>query len=154
MRIRFRFRYGQDFDVDQTEALTKLVGTPIEVDDDGKVKSYPIYGADLPKLLSIVLPSTIELEGLDSNSLLDVSDSLQALGRKIDAIGPVMNERVNVSVPGFALMEIRELAVWPDACTDHLQDALNEGWHILAICPQPDQRRPDYILGRSRKDDK
>ena len=25
---------------------------------------------------------------------------------------------------------------------------ISEGWRILAICPQPNQRRPDYIMGR------
>ena len=27
---------------------------------------------------------------------------------------------------------------------------LDDGWRILAICPPNSQRRPDYILGRSR----
>lgn len=39
-----------------------------------------------------------------------------------------------------------------DACTDQLQGALNSGWRIISACPQPDQRRPDYILGRFNPD--
>ena len=35
-----------------------------------------------------------------------------------------------------------------DVCTDVLQQELNNGWRIIAICVQADQRRPDYILGR------
>jgi len=40
-------------------------------------------------------------------------------------------------------VQIRE-----DYCTERLQDDLDSGWKILAICVQPDGRRPDYILGR------
>jgi hypothetical protein len=35
-----------------------------------------------------------------------------------------------------------------DACSDALQNELDNGWRIIAACPQPDQRRPDYSLGR------
>lgn len=57
---------------------------------------------------------------------------------------------VQVSVPGFALMAVTEVQVLEDACTDYLQDELNKGWQIIAVCPPNTQRRPDYILGRSR----
>lgn len=61
---------------------------------------------------------------------------------------PTMNTRVKVVTPGAALQEYDEVMVEGDCCTDHLQNRLNDGWRILAICVQPDQRRPDYILGR------
>jgi hypothetical protein len=38
--------------------------------------------------------------------------------------------------------------VQTDLCTDSLRGYLEDGWHILAICPQPKQRRPDYVLGK------
>lgn len=63
-------------------------------------------------------------------------------------VAPVMNERCKVVVPGPALLSYNEVAVEKDCCTDHLQTKLDEGWRILAIAVQPDQRRPDYILGR------
>lgn len=62
----------------------------------------------------------------------------------------VINKKVNVSVPGFGLMCIDEVKVETDCCTDNLQGMLDAGWRILAICPQPDQRRPDYVLGRTK----
>ena len=40
------------------------------------------------------------------------------------------------------------LLLLSDACTDELQGALRDGWRIIAVCPQPSQRRPDYVLGR------
>lgn len=60
----------------------------------------------------------------------------------------VINQKVNVAVPGFGLMSITEVTNCNDMCTDALQEMMKEGWKILAICVQPDQRRPDYILGR------
>jgi len=61
---------------------------------------------------------------------------------------PAFNQKVKVSVPDVGLMKIKHVEVWQDLCTEMLQNKLNEGWCILAVCPQPDQRRPDYILGR------
>jgi hypothetical protein len=61
---------------------------------------------------------------------------------------PSFNDAVNVAVPSNNLMGIRQIQVYIDFCTEELQIKLNEGWAILAICPQPDQRRPDYIMGK------
>ena len=61
----------------------------------------------------------------------------------------VINERCNVSVGGLGLLLIDEVKVALDLCTEALQNELSSGWRILAICVQPDQRRPDYILGKS-----
>lgn len=58
------------------------------------------------------------------------------------------NERVEVHMPGHSLAMFNAVMLLTDACTDALQGNLNQGWRILAVCPQPDQRRPDYILGR------
>lgn len=59
------------------------------------------------------------------------------------------NARVNVHVPGLGLLLLNEVTVQYDLCTDKLQRELDAGWRILAVCPQPDQRRPDYVLGRT-----
>lgn len=58
------------------------------------------------------------------------------------------NHRVEVHMPGQALSLYNETMLMEDACTDALQNSLSEGWRIIAVCPQPDQRRPDYVLGR------
>lgn len=71
-----------------------------------------------------------------------------AVAKLEQRVEPVMNERVKVVVPGPALLLYDAVQVLHDACTDHLQSQLYEGWRILAICVQPDQRRPDYVLGR------
>jgi hypothetical protein len=65
--------------------------------------------------------------------------------------GQQYNSKVEVHVPGLGLLAIDEVRVETDCCTDRLQDCLADGWHILAACPQPDQRRPDYVLGRTKE---
>ena len=62
---------------------------------------------------------------------------------------PPINTKCNVIVAGTTVTEVKQVTVKTDYCTDLLQTDLNEGWKILAICVQPDQRRPDYILGKT-----
>lgn len=52
-----------------------------------------------------------------------------------------------VHLPGNELLRIREVLAKEDCCTETLQECLNAGWKIIAVCPQP-SRRPDYILGK------
>jgi hypothetical protein len=66
-----------------------------------------------------------------------------------DSIGNTeYNEKVEVYTPGAGLMLFNSVMLLSDACSDSLQTHIDEGWRIIAACPQPDQRRPDYILGR------
>ena len=58
------------------------------------------------------------------------------------------NTKCEVHMPGQALSMYNDIRLLEDSCTDELQSAITEGWRIIAACPQPDQRRPDYILGR------
>lgn len=64
----------------------------------------------------------------------------------------VYNNKCDVHMPGNMLASYNEVMLAEDSCTDALQAALNNGWRIIAACPQPDQRRPDYILGRWNPD--
>ena len=57
---------------------------------------------------------------------------------------------VQIHIPDVGLMLIDEVTYLEDCCTNLLQDQLNEGWRILAVCPPNAQRRPDYILGRRK----
>lgn len=84
---------------------------------------------------------------------LDFIQEMQKVAQKIDEAKNrfdsvvEFNQKCNVHVPNLGLLNINRLAYYEDACTERLQDKLVQGWRILAICPQPDQRRPDYILG-------
>lgn len=67
---------------------------------------------------------------------------------KLPAPERVFNEKVEVHMPGQALSLYNDILLLTDDCSDDLQQALDNGWRIIAACPQPDQRRPDYIMGR------
>jgi hypothetical protein len=68
-----------------------------------------------------------------------------------EGMAPHFNERCNVSIPASnaGLMSVNRVDVAYDVCTDQLRRHLEEGWSIIAVCVQPDQRRPDYVLGRT-----
>lgn len=59
-------------------------------------------------------------------------------------VGPTY---VNLSVPNASLFQVTSVDVIEDACTNDLQQHLNDGWRIIAVCPPNDCRRPTYILG-------
>lgn len=63
------------------------------------------------------------------------------------------NEKCEVYTPGMGLMLFNKTMLLEDACSDVLQTELDNGWRIIAACPQPNQRRPDYILGRFEPND-
>ena len=62
------------------------------------------------------------------------------------------NTKCEVHMPGNAMALYNEMLLLTDVCTDELQSSLNSGWRLVAVCPQPEQRRPDYILGRFNPD--
>lgn len=72
--------------------------------------------------------------------LLDLTD-------KYTKAQELFNEKCNVHVGGNELMKIRRLEVFNDACTEMIDTKLDEGWQIVAVCVQANQRRPDYVLG-------
>ncbi|ASV42241.1 hypothetical protein [Vibrio phage JSF13] len=63
------------------------------------------------------------------------------------------NTKCNLHTGGGALSEYNQLMLCEDICTDELQSKLQNGWRIIAVCVQPDQRRPDYILGKHVAED-
>lgn len=42
---------------------------------------------------------------------------------------------VQVHVPNIGLLAFNEVQVLDDICTDSLQDELDKGWRIMAVCP-------------------
>ena len=82
-------------------------------------------------------------------------DALEALINKLESlpsIAQTLNTKCDVHIGGTQLMTMNRLCLVKDACTDHLQALLSEGWRILSINVQPDQRRSDYVLGRYEPD--
>lgn len=95
-----------------------------------------------------VRPEPFAIEHLLA-SLTTLEQKAKAIDTAMDALQHSMfNQKVNVHMAGGLLATYNEVSLKEDACTDELQRELNNGWRIIAICVQPDQRRPDYILGR------
>lgn len=80
-------------------------------------------------------------------SFLKMSEDI-ANNLKVDTL----NQKCDVHIGGGLLMTVNETMLLEDSCTDSLQGELNSGWRILAVCVQPDGRRPDYVLGRFNPD--
>lgn len=56
--------------------------------------------------------------------------------------------QIDISVPGgVALMSLRSVDWLEDCCTQKLQEYLDLGWRLVAVCPPNDTRRPTYIIG-------
>lgn len=86
----------------------------------------------------------------DVKSEVDITSMIEAsVSSSVEAIGKLFNEKCQQEQPGPNLLNVNETLLMEDACTNALQENLDNGWRILAVCPQP-QRRPDYVLGRKK----
>jgi hypothetical protein len=86
----------------------------------------------------------------DVKSEVDIASMIEAsVSSSMEAIGKLFNEKTSSEQPGPSLLNVDETLLMEDACTNALQENLDNGWRILAVCPQP-QRRPDYVLGRKK----
>ena len=148
MNVNFTFRWGFSPSKEKIEQLNEIIVDGLDLDDEGKIKSHKTYTADIRKLLAIT--NQFELEQTSPSALLYLADQIEKLVSRIDLYSPEnqFNEKCSVHISNVGLLSIRTVKIAYDYCTDTLQADLNEGWKILAICPQPDSRRPDYILGR------
>lgn len=81
--------------------------------------------------------------------LSEIENKTAKIEKIVDLLqSSTFNQKVNVHVGGGLITTYNELSLKEDICTDILQTELNNGWRIIAVCVQPNQRRPDYILGR------
>jgi len=86
----------------------------------------------------------------DVRSEVDIASMIEAsVSSSVEAIGKLFNEKCQQEQPGPNLLNVNETLLMEDACTNALQENLENGWRIIAVCPQP-QRRPDYVLGRKK----
>lgn len=84
------------------------------------------------------------------NSILyQIEEKSSSLNKLVDKIKETtFNSKTNVHVGGGLITTYNDLLLKENICTDILQTELNNGWRIIAVCVQPNQRRPDYVLGR------
>lgn len=105
------------------------------------------YTVDIEKLARII--QTFEVKKVIQDiGLFTMLQRVEDRLRRIHDDKANFNEKCNVHVPGFGLLAMTRLKIETDACTDNINDHMAKGWRIVAVCPQPDQRRPDYVLGR------
>lgn len=143
--LEIHFGYGFKPTPAQLELLTGFAGKPVKLDKDGGLDwSSREYALTLEEALSVAAEFEVKKALPYARWDTNWADGLK------DATGPApVNEKCHVVVAGTSLLHIDTLQLERDCCTDILNDRLAKGWRILAICVQPDQRRPDYILGRA-----
>jgi len=114
------------------------------------------YIVDLNKFTSMFPNLEFSIKGVPksvSNNHLDLIEHMEKIAAKIEEAKNrfdkvvEFNQKCHVHVPNLGLLNINRVAYATDYCTEELQKLLHQGWRIIAVCPQPDQRRPDYILG-------
>lgn len=167
MNADFTFKYGTRVTNEQADELKVLcpdLSTTPAIDHETKkempglvtIESYwQTFTADLSAIWAIVPDIALEVKGLSKgetpiqNTISQLTVLANKLSRAIVEPDLLYNKKVEVHVPGLGLLNINEVRVEEDCCTDNLQGLLEGGWRIIAACPQPDQRRPDYVLGRT-----
>ncbi len=104
--------------------------------------NYPFY---IEKSIKSQEPTIQNIQSI----LNKIEEKIQKIDKTIDIMTQqTFNQKVNVHVGGGLIVTYNDLCLKEDCCTDALQAELNNGWRIIAVCVQPDQRRPDYVLGR------
>jgi hypothetical protein len=162
MIAQFRFGYENWLTPEQLDALKFVISPDPQLrklrDDERPrengalpVETYTSHVGNVQKVMTILGGSKgIELTGLDNvNPLVEMSNQIAALTSEVQRLsGAAFNEKVGVAVPDAPLMETKQTKVLYDECTEALDQYLEDGWYIIAACPQSDQRRPDYVIGR------
>lgn len=139
------------------------ITVPVPEDQDTYFEGYQTIDIVVTgdQLLSMVLKRIDHKVNHEANVDIETGSMIARVGailKKLDSYGKNLlpmaeyNSKVDVHMPGNALMSFNETMLLEDSCTDSLQDILNQGWRITCACPQPAQRRPDYILGRWNAD--
>ena len=125
---------------DNTDRYLSLEDVLIEIDD----LPSEIFASDGVKIKPV---RKVRFENFNAPNLNDIKD--------IGAVKEFVKTVNQIVMPGYELLGYGQIIVLDDCCTDVVQSHLDDGWRIIAVMPQPDSRRPDYILVRKgvRKDD-
>lgn len=135
----------------------------VYLSDDIKLSTSKEYIVELSSFMSAFPELEINLRGtmkVNNNGFDNAINLMLQAEQKLTTALKSFNEKVefnnrcDVHIGNLGLLNINQLAYSTDKCTEELQNLLNEGWRILAVCPQPDQRRPDYVLGRYNENHK
>lgn len=123
---------------------------------DFSTSSWP-YGIDVgparvddSEIAALIgLGVKVELVPLPGAMLVKMQDRAKWESR-IEPEHLMTGQAVQIAIADVGLLRINTVKVVEDICTDALQEELDDGWRILAVCPPNAARRPDYILGRTK----
>lgn len=155
--VRLGYIYSGDKSVQLTERRNALSQTGVEIPvdaGDDELCSRPSFVVSADQLLTLMKlkqEPTIEHELTIGDSMDGIAQRMEKIVEKLERVptgNSEYNEKCEVHMPGNALMTFNHTMLLQDACTDALQEAIDAGWRIICAQPMPDQRRPDYILGR------
>lgn len=162
LTVQISYIYGDEEKVkrDCEERRKVLESVGVVVPDEAKMDHGTISVTDKQYIDLIALKEKMDVISVSNvgDTLDGVTDRITLLAERFEGfatrIGNVQyNEKCEVYTPGMRLMLFNRTMLLSDACSDALQSELDNGWRIIAACPQPDQRRPDYILGRFEPED-
>lgn len=97
-----------------------------------------------------------DLVDVNDHFMLVQNQILEVMKKQVDSIASIglgmhscqhYNERCNSPVSDIFLHKVNQTMVLYDCCSDRLQEQISKGWRIISVTPQPNQRRPDYVLG-------
>ena len=148
-KIKADYLYGDDKDVKYEQQLIALKSVGLS---DKEVDGEVIGTAE--QVLQLIMQGYCSSYRIQDNvravyeSAGNSENTIAACMSKTNSlVEHLFNEKCNQEQPSNLLMSVDETLLLEDCCTDVLQGKLNDGWRIIAVCPQP-QRRPDYVLGR------
>jgi len=137
---KLRFKYPTPLKKEQLEKIKEIAfDDQISSDSD----TDHLWSSVIMLIEDAVKFGIIEIEQILPYNIIDKITLFEQ--RKTS----VVNEKCNVIVNGLGTLSIDTVKVVQDYCTERLNDELEKGWRIVAVCVQPDQRRPDYILGKT-----
>ena len=162
MLCKFQFEWGYKITRAQADELNTFIEPDIKLeneapDGEGRIRvvSFETYIGDFERIAQVINPNAIKVNALLNKvvpSGLEILEMINGIQDKMKVIANadhLFNAKCEVHVPGLGLLAMTEVTWKEDCCTEELQEMIDAGWRIIAACPQPDQRRPDYVLGRS-----
>ena len=87
-----------------------------------------------------VLVDEDELENLTKKGFEPTLKKVKGVGYSAGSLteGQLKQPFVSlISVANVGLFSVQKIIYIEDACTDSIQDMLNDGWRIVAVCPPP-----------------
>lgn len=119
-----------------------------------KLEDY--YGQDVARVVQVddlgelpdIILNNIQISPIKRLQITRLKNDMNDRSISMPEIIQDVKQSVQIHVPGPELSSFTEVDWLENACTEELQRRLNERWRILAVLPQPGNRRPDYVIGR------